>query len=89
VHWCCITAHLYEEQISIGLNAVIAVSELCCQLGLQSSNEQWASCLALTSDAVHWCCIAAHLCEEQMTIGVIAMTQASCELGLQSSTEQW
>ncbi len=47
------------------------------------------SCLAMTSAAVHWCCITAHLCEDQVSIGVIAVTQASWELGLQSSTEQW
>ena len=26
--WCCITANLYEEQISIG---VIAVAQACCE----------------------------------------------------------
>jgi len=55
---------------------------------LQSSTEQWASYFALTSAAVHWCCITAHLCGYQISIGVIAVTQACCEPVLQSSTEQ-
>ncbi len=50
VHWSCITAHLYEEQISMG---VIAVAQACCEASLQSSTEQWGSYFALTSAAVH------------------------------------
>jgi len=86
VHWCCITAHLYEEQISI---SVTAVAQACCQPGLQSSTEQWGSYLALTRPAVHCYCINVHLFEKQISMGVIAVAQASCQLGLQSSTEQW
>ena len=33
----CVCAHLYEEQISIGVNAV---TEACCEPFLQSSTEQ-------------------------------------------------
>jgi len=33
---------------------------------LQSSTEQWGSYLALTSAAGLWCCITAHLYEEQI-----------------------
>ncbi len=84
--WCCITAHLYEEQISI---SVTAVAQACCQPGLQSSTEQWGSYLALTRPAVHCYCINVHLFEKQISMGVIAVAQASCQLGLQSSTEQW
>ncbi len=62
VHCCCITAHLYEEQISIG---VIAVGQTCCEPVLQSSTEQWGSYFALASAAVHCCCITAHLYEEK------------------------
>ena len=86
VHWSCITAHLYEGQISIG---VIAVAQACCEAGLQSSTELWGSCFALTSAAVHMSCITAHLYEGQISIGVIAVTQGCCEAGLQRSTEQW
>ena len=45
--------------------------------------------IALTSVAVHWCWVIAHLCEQQMSMGVIAVTQACKEPVLQSSTEQW
>ena len=42
VHWCWdFTAHLYEEQILIG---VIALTQACCQAVLQSSTEQWEFC---------------------------------------------
>jgi len=71
VHWCCITAHMYEEKTSTG---VIAVTKACYVPVLQSSTEQWGSCFALTSAAGLWCCITAHLCEEQISIGVIAVT---------------
>ena len=86
MHWCCITAHLHEEQISI---CVTAVAQACCEAVLQSSPEQWGSYFALTSAAVHWCCITAHLHEEQISIGVTAVAQACCEPVLQSSPEQW
>jgi len=77
---------LYEEQISIG---VFAVTQACCQHGMPSSTEQWGSYFALTSAAVHWCCITAELYEEQIPIGVFAGTQGCCELVLQSCTENW
>jgi len=41
---------------------------------VQSSNEQQGSYFALTSAAVLWCCITAHLCGEQSSTGVIAVT---------------
>ena len=37
-NWCWVTAHLYDQQIFIG---VIAVTQGCCQAVLQSSTEQW------------------------------------------------
>ena len=63
-----LTAHLYEEQISIG---VIAVAQACCEPVLQSNTEQQGSYIALTSAAVHWSCITAHLCEGQISTGLI------------------
>ena len=86
VHSSWLTAHLYEEQISIG---VIAVTQTCCEPVLQSSTEQWGMHFAQTSAAVHLSWLTAHLYEEQISIGVIAVTQTCCEPVLQSSTEQW
>ena len=48
MHWSCITAHLYEEKISIG---VVAVAQGCCELVLQSSAEEWGQHFALDSAA--------------------------------------
>ena len=81
-----VTAHLYEEQISVG---VIAVTQVSCEPVLQSSTEQWGMQFALPSAAVHCYWVTAHLYEEQISVGVIAVTQVSCEPVLQSSTEQW
>ncbi len=38
VHLSWPTAHLYEEQISIG---AIAVTQACCEPVLQSTTDQW------------------------------------------------
>jgi len=64
------------------------VAQGCCELVLQSSTEQQGSYFALTSVAVHLCCITAHLYEEQTSINAIAVAQGCCEPVLQSSTEQ-
>ncbi len=85
VHFCWLTAHLYEEQISIG---AVAVTQACCKPVLQSTTEQWGMHFAQTRDAVRFCCLTAHLYEEQISIGAIAVTQACCEPVLQSTTEQ-
>ena len=85
VHWCCITAHLYEEQMSIG---AIAVAQGCGEPVSQSSTEQQGSCFAITIAATHWCCITPHLYEEQMPIGAIAVELSCCEPVLQSFTSQ-
>ncbi len=85
VQFCCLTGHLYEEQIPIG---AIAVTQACCEPVLQSTTEQWGMHFAQTRDAVHFCCLTAHLYEEQISIGAIAVTQACCEPVLQSSTGQ-
>ena len=67
VHWCWVTAHLYDQQSFIGVIAVIHAS---CKPVLQSSTEQWGLHFALNSDAVHWGALvlvhAAHLYEQQM-----------------------
>jgi hypothetical protein len=72
VELSCITAHLYEQQISTG---VIAVTQGCCEASLQSSTEQQGSYFALASAAVQLICITAHLHEQQISTGVIAVTQ--------------
>ena len=86
VHWCWVTAHLYEEQIFIG---VFAVTQGCCQPVLHSSTDQWALHFATSSAAVHWWWVTAHLCEEQISIGVFAVTQGCCQPVLHSNTDQW
>ncbi len=58
---------------------VVAVAQACCEPVLQSSIEQWGSYFALTSAAVLWCCIIAHLYEEQISISLIAVAEACCE----------
>ncbi len=85
VHWFRINAHLYEQQIIIGVNAV---SQGCCQPVLQSSIVQWRMHFAKNSAAVHWFCIIADLYEQQMFIGVIAVSQGCCQAVLQSSIVQ-
>ncbi len=84
VHFCWLTTHLYEEQISTG---VVAVTQACCEPVLQSTTEQWGMHFAQTSAAVHFCWLTAHLYEEQISTGVIAVTQACCEPVLQSTTD--
>ncbi len=85
VQFCWLTAHLYEEQISIG---AIAVTQACCEPVLQSTTEQSGIQFAQTIAAVQFCCLTGHLYEEQISIGAIAVTQACCEPVLQSTTEQ-
>ncbi len=68
---------------------VVAVAQGCCEASLQSDTEQWESFCVLSSAAVHWSCINAHLDEEQISIGVVAVGQGCCEASLQSDTEQW
>ncbi len=58
VQCCCVTANLYEEQVSVG---VIAVTQVSCEAVLQSSTEQRGMQFALPSAAVHCCCVTAHL----------------------------
>ena len=56
LHCCLVTAHLYQQQISLG---VFAESQACCQLVLHSSTEQGA--IAKSSVALHCCWVTAHL----------------------------
>ena len=86
MHLSWLTAHLYEEQFSIG---AIAVTQACCEPVLQSTTEQWGMHSAQTSAAVHLNCLTAHLYKEKISIGATAVTQACCEPVLQSTTEQW
>ena len=71
-----VTAHLYEQQISID---AIAVTQACSEPVLQSNPEHWGLQFALTKVSEHWCCVTAHLYEPQVSIGVIAVTQACSE----------
>ena len=50
VHLCCLTAHLYGEQVSID---VIAVTQTCCQPVLQSNTDQGGNAFCLDQ-----CCTA-------------------------------
>ena len=65
------------------------MAQACSEPDSHSSTEQWGAYFALSSAAVHWCCITAHLYEQQISIAVFAVTQACSEPDLQISTEQW
>jgi len=75
---------LYEEQVSIGVDAV---AKAYCDPVLQRSTEQQGSCFVLTSAAVH-VVASLQLYEEQVSIGVDAVAKAYCDPVLQRSTEQ-
>ncbi len=75
VHFCWLTAHLCEEQISTGANAV---TQARCEPVLRSTTEQWGKQFAQTSAAVHFCWLTAYLYEEQISIGVTALKQDCC-----------
>ena len=77
LHCCWVTAHLYQQQISIG---VFAVAQACCQPLLHSSTEQGA--IAKSSLALHCCWVTAHLYQQQISLGVFAVAQACCQPGL-------
>ena len=70
MHFSWVTAHLYEEQIYIG---VIAVTKACCELVFQSSTEQWGMHFVQTIAAVHLSRVTAHLYGEQISIGVFVV----------------
>ena len=72
VHWCWVTAHLYEQQTFIG---VFTVTHACCETVLQSSTGHWGMHSAEASAAVPWCWVTAHLYEQQTFIGVFTVTQ--------------
>ena len=50
--------------------------------------QQWQMHFALTSAALHFCCLTAHLYAEQIFTDVAAVTQTCCEPVLQSNTDQ-
>jgi len=58
MHRCWVTAHLYGEQMFIG---VIALTQPCCGPVLHSSNEQYRMRFAQSIVAAHWCWVTAHL----------------------------
>ncbi len=76
MHWCWVTAHMYEQHISIG---VTAVAQGCYEPVLQSITEQWGLHVALKRAAMHWCWVTASMYEDKMSIGVFAVTH--CLLG--------
>ena len=86
VHWCWVTAELYEDEIFLG---AIAGTQACCEPFLQSSTQLWGLHFAPGSAAAHWCWVIAQLYQEQILIGLIAEAQGCCQPCLQSSTEQW
>ena len=71
VHFCWLTAHMYEEQISTGVTAVThkPVVSLFCLAALNGGK-----CICPSSIAVHFCWLTAYLYEDQISIGVIAVT---------------
>ncbi len=77
LHFCWLTAHLYEDQISIG---VTAVAQGCFQPVLQSSTEQWGLHVALKRAAMHWCWVTAHMCEQHISIGELQWHKAASSL---------
>ena len=64
--WCWVTAHQYEQQISLG---VVALTQTCCDPDLHSSTDQWRIDSTKTSVAVLWCWITAHQYEQQISPG--------------------
>ena len=83
LHCCWVTAHLYQQQISL---SVFAVAQACCQPLLHSSTEQGA--IAKSSVALPCCWVTAHLYQQQISLSVFAVAQACCQPVLHSSTEQ-
>ena len=84
VHWCWVTAQLYQQQTFIG---AIIVTQAYREPVLQSSTEQWGVIFIKISVAVHRCWVTAQLYEHKIFTGAIAVTQGYCEPVLQSSTE--
>ena len=62
VHWCWVTARLYEQQTFIGATAV---TQCYCEPVLLISSDQWGKHFTKTSVAVHWCWVTAQLYEHQ------------------------
>jgi len=72
LHWWWVTAHLCDQQISIGN---IAARQGYCEHVLQSSPEQGGMHFTKSSGALHWWWVTAHQHEQQIFIGVFAPTQ--------------
>ena len=63
------------------------MTQACCEPVLQSSAAQGETHFALTSAAVQFSWLTAHLYEKQITRRVGSLTQACCEPFVQSSTQ--
>ena len=89
----CCSALLLHHCTTVGRanlqRCICSGKQACCKPVSQSSTEQWGSYSALTSAAVHWCCITVQLYEEQISRGAFAVAQGCCQPVSQSSTEQW
>ncbi len=77
MHWCWVTAQLYEQQI---LTGVFAVKQACWQPVLHSSTEQWWLLSAKNRVAMQWYWVTAQLYEQQIFISVFAVTQPADNL---------
>ncbi len=62
VHFCWLTAQLYEQQTFTG---AFPVPQACCEPGLQSSTGLREMHCALGTAAKYWCWLTAHLYEQQ------------------------
>ncbi len=75
--------HVLAQSNTVGPLQACMKGKCCiakaCGPVLQSTTEQWGMYFALTSAAVQFCGLTAHLYGEQISIGVIAVTQACCE----------
>ena len=83
VHWCWVTAHLYEQQTFIG---VFKVTHACCDC---FAEQHWTlgNVFCKASAAEHWCWVTAHLYEQQIFTGVFTVRQACCESVLRSTLD--
>ena len=63
--------------MSIGVNAV---AQGYCHLVWHSKTEEQGVHFAISSAAVHWCLVTAHLYAEWIFIGVNAKAQGCCQL---------
>jgi len=70
-HNDCTQPVALTAELMLELACWYLMMDSCCEPVLQSRTGQQGSYFALTSAAVHWSCITAHLYEEEVAIGVI------------------